>query len=280
MLPIVGKDVEGKKVSIFNQNVQSKHPLLGLKFKNTSGAHLNQGPITVFEGSVYAGDTRILDVQPNEERLVSYAIDLGTEVDAQVGPGTPMGSLLRYYWYPVCAADELLKSPFRTKEVTILGEELVIYRDRSGQLGCTDKYCTHRRAFLAYGVVEEHGIRCQYHGWKFDETGACIEQPFEDTTHPEDNFRSKCGIRGDSGLLLAACASSAKAMEPMPTLAFRRKWRRVWWRVKASRGFIIVSIPNGRGAALRESFGSRTNADKTNPRWSAIRRSRVIRGRS
>jgi hypothetical protein len=88
MLPIVGKDVEGKKVSIYNQTVQSKHPLLGLKFKNTSGAHLNQGPITVFEGSVYAGDTRVLDVQPNEERLVSYAIDLGTEVDAQVGPGT------------------------------------------------------------------------------------------------------------------------------------------------------------------------------------------------
>jgi hypothetical protein len=88
MLPIVGKDIEGQKVSIYNQNVQKTHPLLGLKFKNTSGAHLNQGPITVFEGSVYAGDTRVLDVQPNEERLVSYAIDLGTEVDPQVGPGT------------------------------------------------------------------------------------------------------------------------------------------------------------------------------------------------
>jgi hypothetical protein len=88
MLPIVGKDVEGQKVSIYNQFVQKTHPLLGLKFKNTSGAHLNQGPITVFEGSVYAGDTRVLDVQPNEERLVSYAIDLGTEVDPQIGPGT------------------------------------------------------------------------------------------------------------------------------------------------------------------------------------------------
>jgi hypothetical protein len=88
MLPIVGKDVEGQKVSIYNPSVQRTHPLLGLKFKNTSGAHLNQGPITVFEGSVYAGDTRVLDVQPNEERLVSYAIDLGTEVDPQVGPGT------------------------------------------------------------------------------------------------------------------------------------------------------------------------------------------------
>jgi hypothetical protein len=87
MLPIVGKDIEGARVSIYNERVQTKHPLLGLKFKNTSGAHLNQGPITVFEGSTYAGDTRVLDVQPNEERLVSYAIDLGTEVDPKAGPG-------------------------------------------------------------------------------------------------------------------------------------------------------------------------------------------------
>src|SRR6476620_430495 len=88
MLPIVGKDVEGQRVSIYNPSVQAKHPLLGLRFKNTSGAHLNQGPITVFEGSTYAGDTRVLDVQPNEERLMSYAIDLGTEVDPQVGEGS------------------------------------------------------------------------------------------------------------------------------------------------------------------------------------------------
>jgi hypothetical protein len=88
MLPIVSKEIEGQKISIYNPFVQRTHPLLGFKFKNTSGAHLNQGPITVFEGSVYAGDTRVLDVQPNEERIVSYAIDLGTEVDPQVGPGT------------------------------------------------------------------------------------------------------------------------------------------------------------------------------------------------
>src|SRR4029079_1864656 len=87
LLPIVGKDVEGAKLSIYNERVQVKHPLLGLRFKNTSGAHLNQGPVTVFEGSVYAGDTRILDVQPNEERLVSYTIDLGTEVDPKAGAG-------------------------------------------------------------------------------------------------------------------------------------------------------------------------------------------------
>ena len=82
LLPIVNKDVEGTRVSIYNERTQAKFPLLGLKFKNTSGLHLMQGPITVFEGSNYAGDARILDVEPNEERLLSYAVDLGTEVNA------------------------------------------------------------------------------------------------------------------------------------------------------------------------------------------------------
>lgn len=88
MFPIVTRPIEGQRVSIYNQSVQKTHPLRGLKFKNTSGAYLNQGPITVFEGNVYAGDSRILDVNKNEERLISYAIDLGMEVDPQVGPGT------------------------------------------------------------------------------------------------------------------------------------------------------------------------------------------------
>jgi hypothetical protein len=81
MLPIVNKDVEGTRLSIYNEHTQAKFPLLGLKLKNTSGLHLMQGPITVFEGSNYAGDARILDLQPKEERLISYAVDLGTEVN-------------------------------------------------------------------------------------------------------------------------------------------------------------------------------------------------------
>jgi hypothetical protein len=81
LLPIVNKEVEGDRVSIYNERTQAKFPLLGLKFKNTSGLHLMQGPITVFEGSNYAGDARILDLQPNEERLISYAVDLGAEVN-------------------------------------------------------------------------------------------------------------------------------------------------------------------------------------------------------
>src|SRR5215216_5940596 len=116
------------------------------------------------------------------------------ETLSKTGPGTPMGELMRRYWHPIAAAAELDESPFRTKEITVLGEELVLYRDRSGQLGILDRYCTHRRASLAYGVVEQQGIRCQYHGWKFDETGRVLEQPFEDTVHPEARFRDKCAI--------------------------------------------------------------------------------------
>jgi hypothetical protein len=81
LLPIVSKDVQASRVSIYNERTQPKFPLLGLRFKNTSGVHMMQGPITVFEGSTYAGDARVLDLQPNEERLVSYAVDLGTEVN-------------------------------------------------------------------------------------------------------------------------------------------------------------------------------------------------------
>jgi len=88
LLPIVNKPIEGTRVSIYNAAVQPKHPLLGLKFKNTTGGHLSQGPVTVIEGSTYAGDARVPDTQPNEERLIAYAIDLGTEVIPQNGSGT------------------------------------------------------------------------------------------------------------------------------------------------------------------------------------------------
>ena len=83
LLPIVNEPVEGTRVSIFNESVQAKFPLLGLRFKNTTGQNLMQGPITVYEGGTYAGDARVMDLQPNEERLLSYAIDQGVEVKAE-----------------------------------------------------------------------------------------------------------------------------------------------------------------------------------------------------
>jgi hypothetical protein len=83
LLPIVQHDVEAGRVSVYNPAVHAKYPLLGLRLKNTSGVTLMQGPVTVFDGGVYAGDARIMDLQPNDERLLTYAVDLGTEVEAK-----------------------------------------------------------------------------------------------------------------------------------------------------------------------------------------------------
>ena len=86
LLPILNQSIEGTRVSIYNERVHAKFPLLGIKLKNTADVPLTQGPITVFDGSTYAGDGRIQDLQPKEERLMSYAIDLGTEVQAVPHP--------------------------------------------------------------------------------------------------------------------------------------------------------------------------------------------------
>ena len=80
MLPIVGAEVKGEKVSIYNPRVQAKHPLHGLRFTNTTDLYLMQGPITVFDGGVYAGDAKIEDLPPGSQRLISYGLDLDTEV--------------------------------------------------------------------------------------------------------------------------------------------------------------------------------------------------------
>jgi len=81
MLPIVNEAVEGTKVAIYNQRVHAKHPLYGFRLRNATALHLSQGPMTVFDGGVYAGDARLEDLPPGQERLLSYAMDLKTEVE-------------------------------------------------------------------------------------------------------------------------------------------------------------------------------------------------------
>ena len=105
----------------------------------------------------------------------------------EVGPGTRMGALLRRYWHPVAATAELDGTP--VKPLRLFGEDLALYRDLSGTYGLVDRHCPHRRADLSYGTVETCGLRCHYHGWRFDETGRCREQPFEDTVNPDVRFR-------------------------------------------------------------------------------------------
>ncbi len=104
----------------------------------------------------------------------------------QVGAGTPMGELLRRYWHPIAASAELNRWP--TKAVRILGEDLVLYKDRSATLGLIGKACPHRRISLEYGIPEQHGLRCVYHGWLWDERGRCLEQPAEP---PDSTYRDK-----------------------------------------------------------------------------------------
>ena len=116
------------------------------------------------------------------------------ELLTQVGAGTPMGELMRRYWHPFAATTELDERP--TKAVRLLGEDLVLYRDKSGTLGLIERACPHRRVDLSYGIPEEHGLRCMYHGWMMDETGQCIEQPFEETVHPDGRFKEKVKIAG------------------------------------------------------------------------------------
>src|SRR5580704_1401848 len=105
----------------------------------------------------------------------------------QTGKGTPMGELLRRYWHPIGAATEFEDKS--TKQVRLMGEDLVLYKDRSGTYGLMELHCPHRRADLSYGFVEEHGLRCSYHGWAFDEKGNCLSQPFEDTVNTNTRFR-------------------------------------------------------------------------------------------
>jgi 5,5'-dehydrodivanillate O-demethylase len=103
----------------------------------------------------------------------------------RLGPGTPLGNLLRRYWYPIARTPELDEEPVLA--VTLLGETLALYRTEAGELGLVAQRCPHRGASLAYGIPEEDGLRCPYHGWKFDRVGTCLEQPAE----PEDSTFSE-----------------------------------------------------------------------------------------
>jgi phenylpropionate dioxygenase-like ring-hydroxylating dioxygenase large terminal subunit len=99
------------------------------------------------------------------------------ELLIRTGPGTPMGDLYRRFWAPVMLADELGGPDSPPVRVNVLGENLVAFRNSQGKLGLIDAYCPHRRANLYWGRNEQDGLRCVYHGWKFDVTGQCTDLP-------------------------------------------------------------------------------------------------------
>src|SRR5947209_3487946 len=106
------------------------------------------------------------------------------ELITRVGPGTPMGNTMRRYWIPACLASEIAKPDCPPIRVRLLGEDLVAFRDSEGRVGLLDEFCAHRRASLFFGRNEECGIRCIYHGWKYDVDGRIVETPVE----PDDSM--------------------------------------------------------------------------------------------
>lgn len=103
--------------------------------------------------------------QPTSEKLLT-----------EVGPGTPCGEFMRRYWQPVRASANVTNRP---QQIRILGEDLILFRDAEGRPGLLYPHCMHRGTSLLYGRVESGGIRCCYHGWKFDVEGNCLDQPCE-----------------------------------------------------------------------------------------------------
>jgi nitrite reductase/ring-hydroxylating ferredoxin subunit len=110
------------------------------------------------------------------------------EILTRVGPGTLMGDLLRRYWTPALLSSELTEPDCPPIRVRLLAEDLVAFRDSAGKVGLVAQSCPHRGASLFFGRNEESGLRCVYHGWKFDVTGACVDMPSEPA---ESNFKSK-----------------------------------------------------------------------------------------
>ena len=139
------------------------------------------------------------------------------ELICRTGPGTPMGELFRRFWLPVALAEEIPGPDCDPVRVQVLGEHLVLFRDTQGHPGLVDAYCPHRGAPLFFGRNEECGLRCVYHGWKFDVEGNCVDLP----NVPEgETFKAKVQLQSypvvEAGDLLWAYMGPADKKPPMP----------------------------------------------------------------
>jgi phthalate 4,5-dioxygenase len=114
------------------------------------------------------------------------------EILTRTGPGTPMGELFRRFWIPALLSEELKGPDCPPVRVTLLNEKLVAFRDTQGRIGLIQRYCKHRGADLFFGRNEENGLRCVYHGWKYDVEGRCVDIP---NAKVPQAFKDKCGSR-------------------------------------------------------------------------------------
>ena len=143
------------------------------------------------------------------------------ELLTRTGPGTPMGELFRRFWIPALLSEELPGPDCPPVRVTLLGEQLIAFRDTQGRVGLLDRYCAHRGADLFYGRNEESGIRCVYHGWKFDTEGRCLEVP---NAPVPQAFRDRCKLTAypvqESGGMLWTYMGPAELKPELPHYNF------------------------------------------------------------
>jgi 5,5'-dehydrodivanillate O-demethylase len=142
----------------------------------------------------------------------------------EVGPGTPMGGLLRRYWHPIAGVSEFNAKSI--KPVRLFGEDLVLFKTLAGEYGLIGRRCAHRGSDLSFGFVEKDGLRCVYHGWQYGRTGVCTHRPFDETVNPSaPQLKSKLPaypVKAKAGLLWAYMAD-----EPAPELP---DWETFSWQ--------------------------------------------------
>jgi phenylpropionate dioxygenase-like ring-hydroxylating dioxygenase large terminal subunit len=143
------------------------------------------------------------------------------EILTQSGAGTPMGEVLRTFWLPVSLSEELPEPDCAPKKVKVLGEDLLLFRDTAGQVGLVEPVCPHRGANLYYGRNEEGGLRCVFHGWKFDVSGACVDMPTAACTSTyKDRIRIKSYPTQEAGGFIWAYMGSAATPPALPKMEF------------------------------------------------------------
>ena len=201
----------------------------------------------------------------------------------RTGPGTAMGDYFRRFWIPVLLSRELPEPDGAPVRVTVMGEKLVAFRDTRGRVGLLDPRCPHRGADLFFGRNEECGLRCVYHGWKFDADGRCVDMP---TMPPDSGFRDK--VRAGAhptrewGDFVWAYLGPP-ALEPaLPELEFAlvppehrfvsKKLQQCNWAQSAEGGidtahFSFLHMPVTSSEAESDAVMSRSSADRNRTRW-------------
>ncbi|MGE0800334.1 MAG: Rieske 2Fe-2S domain-containing protein [Lautropia sp.] len=134
----------------------------------------------------------------------------------EVGPGAPMGDLLRRYWHPVAGASEFEHES--TRPIRLFGEDLVLFKTLAGDFGLISRRCAHRGADLTFGIVERDGIRCTYHGWQYDRNGVCVDRPFDETVNPGRKPSRPIALQGYLAVEKGGMIWAYMGQQPAPLL--------------------------------------------------------------